>query len=73
MDVNGMRQAIAMCYPESKSWQERVGKMATNQVVAIYSRFQKDDTFHKKSKKRQKEKSEDYHQIDMFEYFDFGA
>lgn len=51
-------------YPDSLSWQARVYKMPTNQVVAIYRKFESDGKFNKK-KNRQ---PQSYRQMTIFDY-----
>lgn len=50
ISITEMRKAIAKEYPDSMSWQARVYKMSTYQVVAIFKKFQSDGRFDKKKK-----------------------
>ena len=60
MTISDMRQYIMSRYPNKMYWHEKVQKMPTRQVIAIYNNMTK----------RSKKVSYDpnYHQIDMFEY-----
>ena len=55
--MNEMRSYISNRYDNMK-WKNKVSKMPTRQVVAIYRRFKEKETC----------PNEEYHQIDMFEY-----
>nr|DAG67440.1 MAG TPA: hypothetical protein [Bacteriophage sp.] len=48
ISITEMRKAISKEYPDSMSWQARVYKMPTYQVVAIFKKFQSDGRFDKK-------------------------
>lgn len=55
-----MRLYLMKQYPESMFWHNKVQKMPTRQVVAIYRKMN--------GKSREALETSDYHQIDMFEY-----
>lgn len=60
MTISDMRQYIMSRYPDKMYWHEKVQKMPTRQVIAIYN-----------SMTRRPKKvvyDPNYHQIDMFEY-----
>lgn len=59
--MSEMRQYIMDLYPEKIWWHEKVQKMPTKQVVAIYNSY-------KNKRPRKSSESNSYHQIDMFEY-----
>lgn len=42
MNVEQMRAELVKVYPHSDSWGIKVRKMADNQVIAIFRRFQRD-------------------------------
>ena len=41
-NVRHKREAIRKVYPQSKTWNEKVGKMSKNQVIAIFMRFSRE-------------------------------
>ena len=57
--MSEMRLFVMGLYPDKLWWHEKVQKMPTKQIYAIYEKY--------KENKRRK-KPEGYHQIDMFEY-----
>ena len=60
MTISDMRLYLMAKYPKSLRWHERVEKMPTRQVVAVY---------HSMSRRNIPiPEPEGYHQIDMFEY-----
>lgn len=61
MTLNEMRAYISKQYPGMK-WKTNVSKMRPDQVIAIYCSFKE------RNKAKPKKESEEYHQIDMFEY-----
>lgn len=62
--MNEMRSYISNRYDNMK-WKNKVSKMPTRQVVAIYRRFKELDA---KARAEETCPNEEYHQIDMFEY-----
>lgn len=60
-----MRLYLMSRYPDSLKWQERVSKMPTRQVVAIYKKFK---NMPKKPYIGPLPEDPNYHQINMFEY-----
>ncbi len=60
MTISDMRLYLMRQYPESMFWHNKVQKMPTRQVVAIYKKMH--------GKSRQALETSSYHQIDMFEY-----
>lgn len=62
--MNDMRRYISNRY-ESMNWKNKVSKMPTRQVIAIYRRFKEAD---EKAKLEATCPNSEYHQIDMFEY-----
>lgn len=65
MTVNQMRSYISSCYPSMK-WKDKVSKMPTRQVVAIYRSLKRKEE--KLNIKWFNREPKGYHQIDMFEY-----
>lgn len=58
-------------YRNSPKWKARVMRMPDPQVHAIYKQFQKVDYKKLEKQLKQQEKdSQNYHQIDMFEYME---
>ena len=58
--ISDMRLYLIKQYPDSMFWHQKVQKMPTKQVVAIYKKM---------TTRKDKPKNDDgYHQIDMFEY-----
>ena len=51
MNVIDMRRAVMEMYKHSKNWQQRVEKMADNQVIAIYKKYEKEVIICQKSSK----------------------
>lgn len=64
MTMNEMRNYISNRYDNMK-WKNKVLRMPTRQVVAIYRRFQELDA---KARVDETCPNPEYHQIDMFEY-----
>lgn len=62
--INEMRKYVADEYPDSVGWHQKVAKMPTNQVIAIFKRFKN----HKINEKKKRLEEESYHQIDIWEY-----
>ena len=62
--MNEMRSYNSNRYDNMK-WKNKVLKMPTRQVVAIYRRFKELDA---KARVEETCPNEEYHQIDMFEY-----
>lgn len=60
MTISDMRLYLMNRYPESMFWHQKVKKMPTKQVVAIYKKMVE--------KSREALETSDYHQMDMFEY-----
>lgn len=63
MNISKMRDAIRNAYP-TKSWSERVDKMGSNQIVAIYYNFLRGGKFGQPSLRR----GNGYHQITIEEF-----
>lgn len=61
MTINEMRAYISNRY-ESMKWKDKVSRMPTRQVIAIYRNFKQRD------EKACPREPDGYHQIDMFEY-----
>ena len=64
LSISDMRKAIAGEYPDSMSWQGRVAKMPTYQVVAIYKKFKSDGRFDKKKDSKPAE----YRQMTIYDF-----
>lgn len=64
LSISDMRKAIAGEYPDSMSWQGRVAKMPTYQVVAIYKKFKSDGRFDKKKNSQHAE----YRQMTIYDF-----
>lgn len=62
MTISEMRLYLMSKYPNKMHWHERVQKMPTRQVIAIYNNMTR------RSKKADDNTNYHYHQIDMFEY-----
>jgi hypothetical protein len=62
--INEMRIYISNRYDNMK-WKNRVSKMPTRQVIAVYRRFKELDA---KARIEETYPNPEYHQIDMFEY-----
>lgn len=62
--MNEMRSYISNRY-ESMKWKDRVSKMPTKQVIAVYRSLKERDA---KAHAAETCPNEEYHQIDMFEY-----
>ena len=76
LSIEQMRLAIAECYSGWK-WKNRVSRMRSNQVYAVYKKFEAEGRFQKKPRGKNLTKDGHltlpkndilYHQIDMFEY-----
>ena len=61
--ISKMRKFLCDQYPDRIWWHQKVWKMPTNQVVAIYKKMTT-----KTTKENPKHTDPSYHQIDMFEY-----
>ncbi len=65
LTIKDMRVAILDAYPKaSMGFRQKVTRMPTRQIVAIYRSIQKRDEKHKQAVENNKL----YHQIDIFEY-----
>lgn len=63
--ISDMRLYLMRQYPESMFWHEKVRKMPTRQVVAIFKKMYGKS---REGLERSVEREANYHQIDMFEY-----
>lgn len=59
--MSEMRLYLMNMYPDRLNWHQKVQKMPTKQVVAIYKKYTKPP-------KAVHMDGSDYHQIDIFEY-----
>ena len=67
MTINQMRLYILESYPNAgQKWREKVTKMPTAQIVAIYKSILSREEQTKRSEG--KNTSEEYHQMDIWEY-----
>lgn len=72
MPVEQMRHEISLVYPYPK-WQNKVRRMAPNQVIAIYKSFQRNNKFEMVYEKPAGElipppPPSPYHQMTIFEW-----
>lgn len=63
MDFKEMKKQVSNAYP-GMAWKQKVSKMKTSQIIAIYHSLQK----RKAKDAKEKKFEEKFHQIDMFEY-----
>lgn len=61
MTMSEMRLFVMNLYPDKIWWHEKVQRMPTKQIVAIYKKYATPS-------KTKHKKDPNYHQIDMFEY-----
>ena len=67
MTINAMRLYILESYPNAgQKWREKVTKMPTAQIVAIYKSILSREEQTKRSEG--KIQAEEYHQMDIWEY-----
>lgn len=65
MTINDMRGAILASYPNAgMGFRQKVTKMHTAQVIAIYKSIQEREA----KREKQKQQDEEFHQMDIFEY-----
>lgn len=75
LSIDKMRRAISSAY-DSKVWHERVNKMKSNQIAAIYKKMKSSSNYilsdglfkHVASDEQNNTKNDEYHQIDIWEY-----
>lgn len=66
--INNMRQFILDQYPNSMKFREKVLKMPTNQVIAIYHSLMNRKNRIESTEKHENSQKEEFHQIDIFEW-----
>lgn len=66
--ISEMRLYLMSKYPNSLKWQERVSKMHTRQVIAIYKKWTTQEIVEGARKNGLLPEDTSYHQINMFEY-----
>ena len=66
--INNMRQFILSEYPNSTKFHEKVLKMPTNQVIAVYHSLLNRKNRIESSKNHENPPKEEFHQMDIFEW-----